>query len=177
MERHDVKTRRLIPTLILGAALVLPTACSGADATSEITVTDVRVPVPAGTNGAAYMTVANDGDSDDRLTSVASDIADTTELHETSIEGGSMAMNPVDGIDIPAGSEVVLEPGGLHAMLIGVTDDLAEGDTVDLTLTFDRAGEQTVPAMVVPTGDLAPMDMASEGMEMGSEPTHVASEG
>jgi copper(I)-binding protein len=115
------------------------------------------------------MTLANNGDADDRLTSVRTDIADTVELHETSTEGGSMSMQQVDGIDIPSGGDAVLEPGGLHVMLVGVTQELTEGDTVDLTLTFEAADDQTVSAEVVPVGDLPQMDMGSEGMDMESE--------
>lgn len=172
-----MKTSRLTLILALGAALLLPTACSGADAASDIAVSDARVPVPAGANGAAYMTLTNNGSGDDQLVSVAADVAETGELHETTTEGGSMSMQQVDGIDIPAGGSAVLEPGSYHVMLFEVTEGLAEGDTVELTLTFDRAGEQTISAEVVPTGDIAPMDMGSEGMEMESEPMDMGSEG
>jgi copper(I)-binding protein len=75
-----------------------------------------------------------------------------------------MSMQQVDGIDVPPGGDAVLEPGGFHAMLVGVTDELTEGDTVDLTLTFEAAGDQTVSAKVVPVGDLPQMDMGSEGV-------------
>ena len=40
-------------------------------------------------------------------------------------------------------------PNGDHVVLHGVDRGLAEGDTVDVTLTFDRAGAVTVPAEVV----------------------------
>jgi hypothetical protein len=82
-------------------------------------------------------------------------------------------MQQVDAVDVPAGGEAVLEPGGYHVMLIGVTEELAEGDTVDLTLEFAESGEQTVSAEVVPLGDVDPMDM---GSEMGSEPMDMGSE-
>ena len=53
-----------------------------------------------------------------------------------------MQMQQVDGIDVPAGGETTLEPGGLHVMLIGVDTELAEGDTVDVTLGFENARER-----------------------------------
>jgi copper(I)-binding protein len=108
-------------------------------------------------------------DDGDRLVSASTNIAETAELHETTAEDGSMAMQQVDGIEIPAGGEAVLEPGGFHVMLVDVTEELAEGDTVDLTLVFENAGEQAVSAEVVPTGDQPPMEMGSESMEMSSE--------
>lgn len=150
-----------ITTMLLLAGLL--TACSGGAGDGEISVSDARVPVPAGVNGAAYMTLTNETDSDDQLVGATTDIAETVELHQTSTTDGSMSMQQLDGVEIPAGGETVLEPGGPHLMLIGVTDELAEGDTVDLTLTFDNAGEQTVAAEVVPLGDVPGMKMSREG--------------
>jgi len=163
-----VNLLRTTTMLLSGALGLLLAACSGAAAGGEITVSDARVPVPAGANGAAYMALTNGGDGADQLLSVSSDVAEAVELHETSMQGGSMSMQAVEGVEIPGGGEVVLEPGGLHVMLIGVTEDLAEGDTVDLTLTFENAGEQTVSAEVVPLGDMPGMDMGSEPMDMSS---------
>lgn len=165
---------RTTAATLLTAAMLLG-GCSGA-ASSEITVSDARVPVPPGPNGAAYMTLANDGDADDRLIAATTDVAGSAELHETATDGGTMSMQPVEGIAVPAGGQAVLEPGGLHIMLLDVAGDLREGDTVELTLTFDVAGEQTVTAEVVPTGDMPPMDMGSEGVTMGSESMETASE-
>ncbi len=59
-----------------------------------------------------------------------------------------MGMREVPGIDLPAGEVVALEPGGLHVMLIGLVDDLRPGDTFDLTLSFEQAGERTVSVEV-----------------------------
>lgn len=59
-----------------------------------------------------------------------------------------MGMREVGSIDVPAGSTVSLEPGGLHIMLIGLATDLQPGDTYDLTLVFEAAGERTVTVEV-----------------------------
>lgn len=61
---------------------------------------------------------------------------------------GAMTMRPVEAIDLPAGEAVALEPGGLHIMLIDLVEPLEVGDEVDLTLTFEEAGEQPVTAEV-----------------------------
>lgn len=160
---------RACSTALLSALTVLLAACSGAAGGDEIVVSDARVPVPAGANGAAYMTLTNDGDTDDQLVGVTSDVAEAVELHQSAMQDGSMSMRQVDGIDLPAGGAAVLEPGGFHVMLVGVTAELAEGDTVDLILEFANAGEQTVSAEVVPLGDVPDVDMSSEGMETASE--------
>lgn len=176
MEHTTVNPPRTTTVALLGALALVLAACTPAASGSAITVADARVPVPAGVNAAAYMTLINDGDSTDQLISASTDIAGAVELHETTTEDGSMSMQQVTGVEIPADGQAVLEPGGLHVMLIGVTEDLTEGDTVDLTLTFEDAGERTVSAEVVPLGDVPAMDMSSEGMEMGSEPMDLGSE-
>lgn len=173
---------RSMAGLTLSLVLILATACGGA-ATSggEITVSDARVPVPAGANGAAYMTLTNSSATADELVGATSEVAETVELHESSMQDGSMSMQQVNEIEIPGDGETMLEPGGFHIMLIGVTEDLTEGETVDLTLTFENAGEQTVAAEVVPLGDQPDAGMGSEGMgseghEMGSEHAGMRSE-
>lgn len=163
---------RTTSRVVLGALAVMVAACSGAVAGGQITVSDARVPVPAGANGAAYLTLTNDGEVTDQLTGAATDVAETVEIHETSLEDGSMSMRPVGGVEIPAGGTVVLEPGGLHLMLVDVTTALEEGDPVTLTLTFAHAGERTVEARMVPLGG----GIASENMGGASEPTGAGSE-
>jgi copper(I)-binding protein len=36
-------------------------------------------------------------------------------------------MHPVDGVDLPAGDELELKPGGLHIMLIGLEAGIETG--------------------------------------------------
>lgn len=62
--------------------------------------------------------------------------------------GGPMVMREVDEIPVPAGETVELKPGGYHVMLLELVAPLEEGSEVELTLTFEKAGEQTVTAEV-----------------------------
>lgn len=142
-------------TLLLLAMIFLLAACGGGEATTEtaaggITIEEAwaRPPAMAGGNGAAYFLVRNDGDTADRLIAVASPLA-MAEMHESVMaDDGTMAMNPVDGVDIPAGSTVEFKRGGLHIMFMGVAEPPAVGDTVPLTLTFQNAGEITIDVPV-----------------------------
>ncbi|MGQ9927066.1 MAG: copper chaperone PCu(A)C [Chloroflexaceae bacterium] len=104
---------------------------------------------PAGGTSAAYMVLVNRGRTGDRLVSASTDVAEVVELHETKMVDNVMQMAPVTGgIPVPANGQVELKPGGLHVMLIGLKRDLAAGETVRLTLKFERAGEMTVDASV-----------------------------
>ena len=143
-------------SLFLLLIVVLLAACGGGDATTEpaasggITIEEAwaRPPAMAGGNAAAYFLVQNDGDTDDRLIAVSSPLA-MAEMHESVMaDDGTMAMNPVDGVDIPAGSTVEFKRGGLHIMFMGVAEPPAVGDTIQLTLTFQNAGEITLDVPV-----------------------------
>lgn len=93
---------------------------------------------------AAYMTLKNGSDGDDILVGADFPGAAMTELHTTVEENGVMRMEEVDGIDVPAGEIVQLSPSGNHIMLMGLESALNEGDSVDLLLTFEQAGEIAV---------------------------------
>ncbi|MEX5730085.1 copper(I)-binding protein [Rhodovulum iodosum] len=97
-------------------------------------------------SGAAFMTIKNTGEVDDRLVAAASDVADKVELH-THIEdaGGIMKMVRVEeGFPVPAGGTHMLQRGGDHVMFLGLTRSLNHGDTVEVTLSFEKAGDVTV---------------------------------
>lgn len=99
-------------------------------------------------NGVAYFVLENNGDTDDRLLSAASPVAETVELHTHIKDGEVMRMRQVENIDVPAGETVALEPGGLHVMLMGLKAPLQEGEMFPLTLEFDSAGTVTVDVLV-----------------------------
>lgn len=97
-------------------------------------------------SGAAFMVVMNHSDEDDRLVSASSEIAERVELH-THIEdaNGVMQMREVeDGFVVPAGGMHALARGGNHVMFLGLTQPLNHGDTVSVTLTFEKAGDVLV---------------------------------
>jgi periplasmic copper chaperone A len=102
--------------------------------------------------GAAYLTVRNGGDQDDRLIGVSSEVADKALLHSSAMQDGVMKMRPVEVLEVPAHGEAVLEPGGLHVMLIGLKEPLEEGKSFALTLEFENAGEVEVVTAIEDIG-------------------------
>ncbi len=104
----------------------------------------------AGGTTAAYMTITNGRVADDELVGVsAPEITNDASLHETTSDGSGMTgMQHVDGIVIPAGGTVALEPGGYHVMLMNLLEGLEPGDQVTLTLTFEQTGPVEITAEV-----------------------------
>jgi copper(I)-binding protein len=101
-------------------------------------------------NTAAFLTITNSGATSDFLisASAAPEIVKAVELHTMIEEGGVMKMRPVEKIEVPANGEAVLKPGSFHVMFIGVQKELKDGDTVKLSLTFEKAGTIQVDAVV-----------------------------
>ncbi len=152
--------------ILLVAAGLLLTACTASSTAikaGELSIEDAWVRAAAvmgqtkdsmhtageaGTNTAAFFTIRNQGSQPDRLLAVESTAAKAVEIHQTKMENDIMRMSPLpDGIEIPAGGEVSLAPGGLHIMLIGLKEDLKAGSSLELTLVFEQAGRVslTVP--------------------------------
>lgn len=106
-------------------------------------------PGAEGRMSAAYFLVSNFNMEDDKLLSVDTDIARTAEVHESyEREEGMMGMREVPQLDLPAQSTVRFEQGGLHVMLMDLTQQLSDGDMFKLTLAFEKADSVTVDVPV-----------------------------
>ena len=93
-----------------------------------------------------WVMIHNHSDTDDRLIGVTSDVAARTELHtHIQRDDGVMQMVHVEeGFAIPAGGMHSLARGGDHVMFMGLTQDMNQGESVEVTLTFEKAGDITV---------------------------------
>ncbi|SMX49224.1 copper chaperone PCu(A)C [Maliponia aquimaris] len=153
-----------LKTLLAGAcALALSTP-----AFADILVKDAyaRSSGPMAKAGAAFMVIENTGSEDDRLVAAASDKAVRVELHTHKDMGeGVMRMMQVEeGFAIPTGGTHELMRGGDHVMFMGLTSPMLEGETVTVTLTFEKAGEIVVEIPV----DLDRMPGQGMGHGMGA---------
>lgn len=113
-------------------------------ASAQVTVSApwARATVPVQKSSGAFMVLRAARDS--RLVDVSSPVAERVELHKSSMEDGMMKMEQVEVLDLPAGKDVALAPGGYHLMLFGLKRQLKEGETVPLTLVVtDAASKRT----------------------------------
>ena len=105
-------------------------------------------------NGAVYLTIR--APAGDRLVALSSPVAAAVELHESAMAGMVTKMRRLAGVAIPAGQSVAFAPGGRHIMLVGLKAPLREGQSFSLTLTFAKAGPQTVTVAVGKVGAMGP---------------------
>ncbi|MYZ47857.1 copper chaperone PCu(A)C [Rhizobiales bacterium L72] len=112
-----------------------------------------RATPPRAEVGGGYLVVRNAGTEPDRLVSATAEAATKVEIHEMTMSDGVMKMRPVaGGIAIPAGGEAVLQPSGLHLMMMGLKQPLKEGESIPGSLTFERAGTVAVTFKVEAIG-------------------------
>ncbi|MBH0008606.1 copper chaperone PCu(A)C [Salinibacterium sp. SWN1162] len=156
------KTFSLIAVLaVLAAGALALAGCSTTASTDSesddmesmattLTTSDTWVKAIDSGMTAAFGMVENPTDADITIVSATTSASDMTELHETlENESGDMVMQPIEGgFTVPAGGMLMLEPGGNHIMIMGVTDPILAGDDVTVTLTLDDGStvEFTAPA-------------------------------
>lgn len=101
-----------------------------------------RATPPRAQAAGGFLTIENSGGEPDRLIGAASPVAGRVEIHQMRMQDGTMIMRPVEGgIEIPAGGEVILAPGGFHIMFMDLKDTFTEGGRVAVTLRFEKAGD------------------------------------
>lgn len=128
------------------AAMLLPFPAIADD----LVVVDAWVPAapPTAMSHAAYVTLHNHGDAARVLTGASADGYKMTHLHESKESDGVATMAMLHQITIPAGGMLMMQPGGLHVMLMGPQNPVAEGESIALTLTFENGDTMMVDALV-----------------------------
>jgi copper(I)-binding protein len=161
---------------MLAAALVMALA-PGLAAAHEFKTGAIEVTHPwsrATPKGAkvagGFLAITNSGTADDRLVAVESASAGRVELHEMRMDDGVMKMRKLaDGIALPAGKTVALEPGGLHVMFIEIKAPFAEGASIPATMVFEKAGRLDVTFEVEAAGTMGQGMEGHMGGQMGGQ--------
>ena len=144
-----MKTLHINTRLLEVAAAIMITVLAAASALAndytignlEIEHPYARATLPGAPVSGGYMIIRNKGNEADRLIAGSAGFAGKVEIHEMKMDGDVMKMREIDGgLEIPAGGEVILKPGGYHVMFMGLSEQLQEGETRKATLTFEKAG-------------------------------------
>jgi copper(I)-binding protein len=136
---------------LLASIVVLNAVAQPAPAPIKAGALQIEAPwlraTPGGAKvGAGYLRITNTGSEADRLTGASMPLSARGEVHEMTMQNGVMHMGPLaQGLAIPPGKTVELKPGGFHLMFLDLKGALQQGEKVDVTLTFEKAGSVTVP--------------------------------
>lgn len=138
--------RGAVGALVLLSSLAVP-ALAGEVRVGDLVMSEIyaRATPPGAPVGGGYMTIRNSGASSDRLVGGEASFAGRVEVHEMKMQGDVMRMRELqDGLEIPAGGEVELKPGGYHIMFLQLSAQLKPGESRPAILRFQNAGEVEV---------------------------------
>jgi copper(I)-binding protein len=136
-------------TSVLFLVLLL-IACKGPDPEARLVLEDawVRAMPPGSGMTAGFGRLANVGGGEAVISGWASEDFGKVSLHRTVNEDGVSRMRAVPELRLPAGSELILEPGGYHLMFMRPADrerpnvrlrvELADGRQFDFELPVER---------------------------------------
>ena len=126
----------------------------------------VRTSVQGQKATGAFMSITAKGGS--KLVSASSPVAGVAEVHEMKMDGDVMKMRAVSGgLDLPAGKQIDLKPGGYHIMLMDLKAALPKDSMVPLTLVFkDTKGVESKLELKVPVAAIAPGGKAGTSAAM-----------
>lgn len=116
-----------------------------------------------------YIMLQNNGPEDDRLIGIESQAVEKVELHRTVMTNDIASMTPMtEGLPIPAGNIVWLGDDGTHAMFVKPKARYRDGDELQATLIFEKAGRIDVMFKVEKRAgsEIAP---GHQGMDMGAD--------
>jgi periplasmic copper chaperone A len=113
------------------------TACAAFTAQAQTTATEPWVRGTVSQQKATAMFVQLTSAQGGRVVAASSPVAGVVEIHEMAMEGNVMRMRAVPALELPAGKVVVLQPQGLHVMLMGLKQPLKVGETVAVTLEIE----------------------------------------
>jgi hypothetical protein len=149
----------------------------------DLLLRQVSLPYPtggvyaSGDDARLVAAVASTSSTDDTLVSIEGEDFDSVQVVDPSTSapasggGGGGALDLV----VPANGVLYLSNGdGPAVTLVGLADEVTVGQYVDVTFTFEEAGEVTVPVPVgtpsrdLPRGEAFDFEHSEEGGEVGS---------
>ena len=165
----------MLRTVVISAGLSLPSYASEAhnhshDLHTKPSVESVtlkgafaRATLPNQPVGGGFLEIVNNTVSDDRLLAVTTPVARRVEIHEMRMQDDTMKMRALsEGLRIPAGETVTLQPGGYHLMFFDLDEPLVQGESFKAKLYFEKAGAVTVRFEIRST-NAKPVDHAVHG--------------
>lgn len=124
-------------------------ACAQSPRPTAVRVADAWVRSQGDITGmsAGYFTIQNTGTSPVVVRSVSCRNMRMVTMHETQVTNGMARMVGRDSVTVPAGGQVVMRPGALHLMLMGLAQPLNVGERATCTVTTS-AGDIPVTAAI-----------------------------
>jgi copper(I)-binding protein len=157
----------------------------GTAAAGDIAIRNAQLAYPVtgayqkGGDARLLVAIANGGQTDDTLVSIEGEAFDGVEVTGLAAPAaGATTPAPAAGsteldLPIPANSNVYVGDSGPVVTLTGLSESFAPGQSLDVTMTFEEAGEVPVQVLVgvstrdLPRGEAFDFHEEEEGVEAG----------
>ena len=105
-------------------------------------------PFSGAKSAAGYLIIRNHDDEEFNLLQVSTTIGRAM-LHETTTtKEGIVKMEHLMKVNIPAGDELIMQPGSIHIMIMGLSRPLIVGEKIPATLKFSDDVEMNIEFIV-----------------------------
>ena len=154
-----------IRSILLALLLLAPSAWAAPAASTPkagcLSIEDgwIRLPPAPRPMLAGFGRIANHCGQPHVVVSARSPRFGEVSLHQTRVVDGVSRMRELERLPITAGGQALLQPGGLHLMLMQPDSTLVEGERVPLVLVLDD-GRELQAQLVVSTA--APVQPAAD---------------
>jgi copper(I)-binding protein len=162
---------------IIAVAAIMAAILATSAAAQDYTIGKIKIEqpwsraTPAGAKVAGgFMKITNIGTEPDRLVGGSLVDAGHVVVHEMAMVDNVMKMRELaGGLEIKPGQTIELKPGSFHVMFMDLKHQLKEGDKINGTLVFARAGTVNVEFTIRGMGAQGSME-SKDGMagSMGS---------
>lgn len=127
--------------------VLLMCVASPALAAAKLELSNAWIPQapPGATMYAGYIHIHNSGDKEARVLAVQSSAFRNASVHETVVEDGVARMRELTRLEIAAGADVKMAPGGMHLMLMDPRRPIVPGERIEIV--FLLADGQRVTAL------------------------------
>lgn len=110
--------------------------------------------------GGGYFTLANKGETPDRLVAATSPDAERIAIHAIKVVGPELKMREREGgLALPAATTLTLKPRGYHLLLTGLRKPLQQGEQIAVTLIFEIAGTLDIECIVAEPGPVGQLTL------------------
>ncbi|WP_184032866.1 copper chaperone PCu(A)C [Sphingomonas endophytica] len=141
---------------LMMAVTVFAAGCSAQGAAPVAEDGYIRLAAVPGRPAAGYFAL-HGGAKDMTLVRVEAPGVSRAEMHGSKMTAnGTVTMESLATVPVPARTDVAFAPGGQHVMLFDVPGTVMPGSRLPLTLRFADGASTQVEAKVIAAGDVAP---------------------
>tara|TARA_R110000868_G_scaffold218576_1_gene468931 strand:- start:80080 stop:80535 length:456 start_codon:yes stop_codon:yes gene_type:complete len=110
-----------------------------------------RATVAGASTGVIYGIIENKSGKDDALISVSTPVSRMAMIHRTTMnDEGIMNMSHMEKVVLKNDTFVVMEPGDIHIMLMGLEQKLTDGYDIPVKFEFENSPAQNIRVKVYP---------------------------